>query len=181
MLGPVLEGDRVRLEPPRSEHLPTFVRWFADPEVTRYLLRRHPPSLKQEEQWLETMASSGEDIVWAVTLKADHGVIGVTGLHRIDWRNRHGWIEISIGDRARWGKGYATETTRACTDYAFLELGFEKVLASAYSGNDASIHVLEKLGYRQAGLLRRNSYFGGRWHDEWLGEMLRQGSAESVP
>jgi RimJ/RimL family protein N-acetyltransferase len=80
----------------------------------------------------------------------------VTALHRIDWRHRHGWIEISLGERSMWGKGYATETLRLCTAYAFEELGFEKVLASQY------------------GLLRRNVFFGGEWHDEWLGEILRE-------
>jgi hypothetical protein len=30
MLGPVLEGERVRLEPPRPEYLPAYQRWFAD-------------------------------------------------------------------------------------------------------------------------------------------------------
>ena len=33
MLGPVIEGERIRLEPPRAEHLATYVRWFADMEV----------------------------------------------------------------------------------------------------------------------------------------------------
>ena len=174
MLGPILEGKRVRLEPPRIEHLPEFVRWFADPEVTRYLFRRYPPSLKQEGEWLERMAASEEDIVWAVVLKESGELMGVIGLHRIDWRFRHAWIEITIGERSKWGQGYATETLPLCTVYAFMELGFEKVLASVYSENKASLRILEKLGYQQCGLLRRNAYFGGEWHDECLGEILRE-------
>jgi hypothetical protein len=35
MLGPTLAAADVRLEAPRPEHLPSFVRWFADAEVTR--------------------------------------------------------------------------------------------------------------------------------------------------
>jgi RimJ/RimL family protein N-acetyltransferase len=174
MLGPILEATRVRVEPPRPEHLPRFVAWFSDPEVTRYLLRRFPPSLRQEERWLESMASSEADIVWAVVLKDTGTAIGVTALHRIDWRYRHGWIEISLGERTMWGKGYATETLRRCTAYAFEELGLEKVLASVYSGNEASLRMLKKIGYEQCGLLRRNAFFGGEWHDEWLGEILRE-------
>jgi hypothetical protein len=27
MLGPVIEGERIRLEPPRPEYLPAYVRW----------------------------------------------------------------------------------------------------------------------------------------------------------
>jgi RimJ/RimL family protein N-acetyltransferase len=175
MLGPVLEGERVRLAPPRAENLPTFVRWFADPEVTRYLLRRYPPSLRQEETWLETMAASSDDIVWAVSLKESGALIGVTGLHNINWRQRHGWIEISLGDRSAWGKGYATETVRLGTSYAFQELGFEKVLASVYGCNDASLRILAKVGYRECGVLRRHAFFAGQWHDERLAEILRDG------
>ncbi len=78
-----------------------------------------------------------------------------------------------LGERATWGKGYATEAMSACTAHAFRELGLEKVLASVYSGNEASLRVLARLGYRQVGLLRRHAFFGGAWHDEWLGEILR--------
>jgi len=49
-----------------------------------------------------------------------------------------------------------------------------QILASVYSGNDASLRVLAKAGFRQAGLLRRHAFFGGEWHDEWLGEVLRE-------
>lgn len=173
MLGPILEAARIRVEPPRADHLPRFVAWFSDPEVTRYLLRRFPPSLRQEEEWLERTAASKTDVVWAVVLKETGAPIGVTALHRIDWRHRHGWIEISLGDRSTWGHGYATETLGLCTTYAFDELGFEKVLASVYSGHRASLRMLEKLGFQPCGLLRRHAFFGGGWRDEWLGEVLR--------
>jgi RimJ/RimL family protein N-acetyltransferase len=173
MLGSVLEGERVRLEPPRAEHLPIFLRWFADPEVTRFLFRRHPLSERQEAAWLETVAASQTDLVWAVTLKQDGKIIGVTGLHRIDWQHRHGWPEILIGERSEWGKGYATEAITLVTGHAFHELGLEKVLASIYAGNEASTRMAESVGFRRCGLLRRHAFFDGRWHDEWLGEILR--------
>jgi RimJ/RimL family protein N-acetyltransferase len=98
----------------------------------------------------------------------------VLGLHRIEWQHRHAWIEIVLGERSAWGKGYATEAMRLGTDHAFQELGLEKVLASVYRGNERSIGMAEKLGYRRCGLLRRNAFFAGEWHDEWLGEILRE-------
>lgn len=174
MLGPVLESARLRLEPPRPAHLPDFVSWFSDPGVTRYLLRRHPPSLRQEERWLEHVAASRSDVVWAVTRKDPRALVGVTALHRIDWQYRHAWIEITLGDRSTWGQGFATESVGLCTAYGFEELGLEKILASVYSGNEASLRVVARAGFRQAGVLRRHAYFGGEWHDEWLGELLRE-------
>lgn len=173
MLGTTLTDDRIRLRAPALEDLATFTRWFADPEVTRYLLRRYPPSPAQELGWFEGMATSEKDLVWAVAIEAGELPVGVIGLHRIDWQHRHAWIEIVLGDRSAWGKGYATEAMRLVTDHAFQELGLEKVLASVYRGNERSIRMAETLGYRQCGLLRRNAFFAGEWHDEWLGEILR--------
>jgi ribosomal-protein-alanine N-acetyltransferase len=174
MLGPILDGPHVRLGPPQPDQVLTFTRWFADTEVTQYLLHRHPPSFKQEEEWLEKMAASEHDVVWAITLRDTGALIGTTGLHNIAWRHRHAWSGIMLGERAAWGHGYATEAIRLRTRYAFRELGLEKVLTSVYSGNDASRRALEKVGYRECGRLRRNRFIGGEWHDEWLGEILRE-------
>jgi RimJ/RimL family protein N-acetyltransferase len=173
MLGPNLEGRCVRLEPPRPEHLPSFVRWFADPEVTRYLYRRWPPSLHQEERWLERMARSEEDLVWAVLRTRGAALVGVLAFHRLDWHDRHAWIEIVLGERSAWGQGHASEATRLGLRYAFRELGLEKVLASVYSGHAASLTLAQRVGFRPCGLFRRHTFFDGAWHDEWVGEILR--------
>jgi len=73
MLGTILSGDRIRLRAPALEDLPVFARWLADPAVTRYLLRRYPPSPAQEARWFESMATSEKDLVWAVVLDAFFG------------------------------------------------------------------------------------------------------------
>ena len=33
---------------------------------------------------------------------------------------------------------------------------------------------MERAGFRACGLRRRNVFLDGEWHDEWLGEILRQ-------
>jgi RimJ/RimL family protein N-acetyltransferase len=173
MLGPILGGPRIRLEPPRPEFFPTYLRWFADPNITRYLVQRHPPSLRQEEAWFERMAESRDDVVWAIVLPATGLAIGATGLHRIDWRNRHAYNGILLGERAEWGKGYAAEAIRLETAYAFQELNLEKVLTEVYAPNAASRRTMERAGFRGCGVRRRNVLLDGEWHDEWLGEILR--------
>ena len=174
MFGPIINGERIRLEPPRPEYAPIYIRWFSEPALTNYMSVRNPPSLQQEEQWLERMAASEHDVVWAILLRDTGVLIGNTGLHRIDWRHRRAHSGIIIGDPTQWGKGYASEAMRLRTAYAFRELGLEKVMSSVNEGNVASRRALEKAGYRQCGLLRRNSFFNGTWHDAWLGEVLRE-------
>src|SRR5437764_491557 len=59
--------------------------------------------------------------------------------------------EIELGYRLRrsaWGKGYATEGSRALIDKGFAELGVRRVVASTMVVNVASRRVMEKAGLR---------------------------------
>jgi len=174
MFGPVMAGERVRLEPHRLEYAPTYIRWLADPSVTRYMLVRHPPSLKREEEWIEQMATSQDAVVWAMLRATDGELIGSIGLHKIVWRHRHGELGYFVGARDQWGKGHATEALKLATAYAFLELDLQKVWAAVIVANEASRRALERNGYRQCALFRKDKYVEGRWHDLWLGEILKE-------
>jgi [ribosomal protein S5]-alanine N-acetyltransferase len=172
MLGPILVGERITLGPILPEYLPNYCRWFADLEITAYLKTIMPFTLKQEEEWLERVARSETDVVWAILADGEH--IGGTGLHRINWIHRRAMSGIAIGERRCWGRGYATEAMRLRTAFAFENLGLEKVWTTVLTENVASRRALEKVGYREVGIQRRHHYRLGRWQDEWLGEILRE-------
>ncbi len=50
--------------------------------------------------------------------------------------------------RSAWGKGYATEGSRALIHKGFTELGVRRVVASAMAVNSASRRVMEKAGLK---------------------------------
>jgi RimJ/RimL family protein N-acetyltransferase len=57
--------------------------------------------------------------------------------------------EIVLGYRLRkaaWGKGYAIEGAEALIHKGFAELGVQRVVATTYEENMASIRVMEKAG-----------------------------------
>lgn len=59
--------------------------------------------------------------------------------------------DIELGYRLRktaWGKGYATEGSKALIAKGFLELGTQRVLAVADAANLASVRVMEKVGLK---------------------------------
>jgi RimJ/RimL family protein N-acetyltransferase len=59
--------------------------------------------------------------------------------------------EVELGYRLRraaWGKGYATEGSRALIAKGFTELGVQRVAAEAMAVNTASRRVMEKAGLR---------------------------------
>ncbi|HET8578414.1 MAG TPA: GNAT family protein [Methylomirabilota bacterium] len=173
MLGPVLGGERIRLEPPRPEYVPAYQRWFADMEITRYLRYRFPLTVTQQGDWLERVAKDESVVLWAIVLEDGGRLIGNTAIEKINWRNRHAETGIVIGEKEAWGQGYATEAMRLRTRYAFRELGLEALYTHVVLPNDASRRALEQVGYKQCGLWRRHDFVDGHWHDAWLGEILR--------
>jgi ribosomal-protein-alanine N-acetyltransferase len=72
---------------------------------------------------------------------------------RLDGWERDGfgmWI-VELGyylGRPAWGQGYATEAARACLRYGFETCRLPRVVAVVRTENQASRHVLEKLGLR---------------------------------
>ena len=171
MFGPVLEGERVRLEPPRPEWAPVYQRWLADMQVTRYLITRNPPSAKQEDEQLEKAAENPHNVVWAIVARDGDRLVGATALDKIDWRNRDAESGIMIGERGDWRRGYATEAMQLRTAYAFLELGLRKVWTGVDMPNVGSRRALEKAGYRQVGVMRRHFFVEGQWVDVWMAEV----------
>jgi RimJ/RimL family protein N-acetyltransferase len=177
MFGPNIAGERVRLGPPDATMIPAFLRWLADPDVTRYLGAGFPPSHTMEQEWLDRIARSEADVVWAVWAtdgEAGDRLIGTTGIHGLNWRDRRATTGNLIGEKAEWRKGYGSEAVRLRTRYAFEMLGLQKVMTEAFAENLASIRALEKAGYRQCGTLRRHVFRHGRWHDFWVAELLRE-------
>jgi RimJ/RimL family protein N-acetyltransferase len=171
MFGPVLRGEHVTLRPADDSDPPRMVPWFADMEVTRYLGRRMAVALYYEVDILKKFGEAEDTVFWMV--EANGETIGATGIHAIDWLNAHGTTGIVIGVKEQWGKGYATEAMQLRTRYAFRELNLHKLMTEVDAQNEASRKALERNGYQAAGVRREQTFREGKWHDRWLGEVLR--------
>jgi RimJ/RimL family protein N-acetyltransferase len=65
-------------------------------------------------------------------------------------------VELAFAlKRSTWNRGYASEAAKASLDLAFKHLSVDRVVATVYPENLASIRVLTKLG-----MLRQGSIFG---------------------
>ncbi|MFN8473113.1 MAG: GNAT family protein [Anaerolineae bacterium] len=172
MLGPYIHEGELTLGPIGPEHLENYCLWFADQEVTRYLLVNLPPAAKQEQEWFDRMTASDRTVYWGIFVDGVH--VGGTSLESINWQQRHGASGTIIGDKRYWHRGVGSATMRLRTHYGFHQLGFEKLKSSAFAENTGSRRSLEKAGYQQSGIERREIFREGRWHDIILYELLRE-------
>jgi RimJ/RimL family protein N-acetyltransferase len=171
MYGPVIRGKLVTLRPPRIDEASLMVSWFEDMEVSRFLKRRYPPSIEAEKEWIEDMGKASDDVIWAVQLRDQ--LIGVTGIHGIDWPKQRGTTGMLIGDKAAWGRGVASEVMGLRTRFAFTQMPLRKLNSTYIEGNIASWRAQEKAGYREVGRRREQEFRDGAWLDEVLTEVLR--------
>lgn len=81
--------------------------------------------------------------------------VGSSGLHRIDWtvpRFEIGyWVRTSVA-----GRGFATEATRRIADFAFADLGAERVEIWCDAANERSAAVARRAGFTFEARLTRN-------------------------
>lgn len=166
-------GERIYLRPLEREDAPVMLPWVNDPDVLATLFMYTPKNLQAELDFIEHLYKSDTDIVLGIVLKESDRLIGSTGLHRIDWKNRHCAFGILIGDKAQWGKGYGTEATRLMTDYAFGVLGMHRVWLHVYEYNQRGIRAYEKAGFVREGVLREDRYHNGRFFNTLVMGMLR--------
>ena len=167
-----LRGQRVQFVPlDRDLHLENYVRWFNDPEVTRFMLQVLPLTRAAEEAFFERMTSATDAVTWAIHDEGGRH-IGGTGLHDIDWRNRRAISGIVIGEKSAWGKGYGSEAMGVRTHWAFEELGLHRIESECFAENIGSATCLARAGYRQVGVARKKRWRNGRWHDCILWEIL---------
>jgi RimJ/RimL family protein N-acetyltransferase len=89
-------------------------------------------------------------------INADGELIGGCGLDGFEVGKSH---RAELGywlARPYWGRGIMTDVVRVLCDYAFAELGLEKIIAYTFERNLASSRVLEKCGFELEGRLRRH-------------------------
>src|SRR5256714_9648392 len=166
-----LETERLILRMFREEDLERYANICADSEVMRYL--GDGKTLTRAEAWRQMAMILGHWQlrgygIWAVEERESKDLVG-----RIGFFKPEGWPGFELGwvlGRKFWGKGYATEAARRALEFAFEEMGRDRVISLIRPDNLASVRVAERLGERLEG---RTELFGaealvyGIGRDEW--------------
>jgi RimJ/RimL family protein N-acetyltransferase len=178
----MLKGDRVRLRRIEPADLPRFVAWLNDPEVRQHLALVYPMSQRQEEAWFEEQQKAEPAAQpFAIEARQERGggepewvLVGATGFHVVDWRNRWAELGIFLGDKSRWGDGLGTEATRVLVRWAFEILNLNRVFLRVGADNARAIRCYEKVGFKSEGRLRQDRFQNGRYVDTVMMGLLRE-------
>jgi RimJ/RimL family protein N-acetyltransferase len=174
---PTLTTARLQLRPFTPADAPRVQELAGQREIADAMISiPHPYVEGMAETWIACHAAAfdaGEEVHFAVQLKHSDEVIGAIELRRID--TNHSLAELSLWVGVDWwGRGYALEATRAVVDYAFGQLGLNRVYAHYMTRNSASRRVLEKAGFQSEGLLRERVRKWGKFEDVVITAILRK-------
>lgn len=168
-----LSGTHITLRALERADAPTILPWVNDQQVIQHLLMYKPMNLAAEEAFIDAVNRSDHDVAFGIVKAGSEELIGVTGLHRVDTKNRHAMFGIFIGAAAHRGKGYGTETTALVVRYAFDTLNLNRVWLHVYEDNKGAIRAYEKVGFRLEGVLRQDSFRRGRYWNTVAMGLLR--------
>jgi len=115
---------------------------------------------------------TGKSYEFGIELKETKKIIGLMSLMDIDPKSKNAEIGYWLGEDY-WRKGFGGESLEIALDFAFGELKLEKVWAKTRSKNTASRGLLEKMGFKQEGHLRRHFFDGNEYIDRVLYGILR--------
>ncbi len=159
---------------------PLFVH-ASNPNVTRFTLWEHHQSLADTSMFVRDYARcrylEGVPEPYAVCLKEDGVPIGAVGCFWASEPNRAMELGYWLGEQF-WGQGIMAEACRATVAQAFATCQPERMQARVIAGNDASIRVLNKLGFHLEGTLRASLLRRGVLEDVLIFSQLRSEIAE---
>ena len=142
-----LHTDRLLLRPPTLSDVEPMFEIHQDPDVMRFVGKSGDISVA----WRNVAMMIGHWQMlgygmWIIENRADGQVIGRAGL----W-NEAGGPGLELGwliRRSAWGRGFATEASRAALDWAWRHLDTDRIISVIHAENAQSIRIAEMLGQR---------------------------------
>ena len=157
---------RLRLRHARPDDLAAMHAILSDPRAMTWWSTPPHETLDQTRIWLDSMfrgnAEGSDDFI----IERDGCVIGKAGFFKAP--------ELGyILHPDHWGLGLASEAVGAAVAHAFATHDHDALEADVDPANQASIRLLERLGFARTGFAEKTWNIGGEWKDSLYYSLTR--------
>jgi RimJ/RimL family protein N-acetyltransferase len=171
-----LETERLNLRPISENDKEELFKYRSDKEINKYQ-GWIPESVRDVENFIARI-SRQIDVpeTWFQFVLVDKSVqqiIGDIGIHFLDEEN----CQVEIGctlNKDFQNKGYATEAVRRVIDNLFKDLKKHRIITSIDPGNESSIRLVERLGFRKEAHFVESLFLNGKWVDDLVYALLEK-------
>lgn len=143
----LIETDRLGMRAFVPNDAPLIFELNSDPKVIQYTGDPAFQSFQEAREFLINYKDYEKNNMgrWAVFIKSTNEFIGFCGLKKHD----DGMVDLGYRFMQKhWGKGYATESSMGCIEYAKNHLDLTEIIGRTSAKNTGSMNVLEKLGFQ---------------------------------
>jgi ribosomal-protein-alanine N-acetyltransferase len=149
--------------------------WLAPWEATHPDPVAFPPTFPQMVRSFAREARAGRMLPFAIDL--DGVLVGQITVSGIAWGSLRSaqvgyWVDRHVA-----GRGIVPTAVALTVDHCFLTLGLHRMEVNIRPENQASLRVVQKLGFRPEGLRQRYLHIDGAWRDHATFAL----TAEEVP
>ena len=122
----------------------------------------------------EFLISVKKEKMFAVRLLENDELLGNIGFNSLDIINRNGALGVLIGNPKYQRKGYGTEALKLILDYGFSFLNLRNISLSVFEYNEPAYNLYKKVGFKEAGRLRKAVEIMGKTYDVIIMDMLKE-------
>ena len=160
-----ISTPRLKLRTAQADDLEGIHAVLSDAAAMRWWATPPHQTLAETEAWLAAMMANGSDHPDFI-IECDGEVIGKIVF----------WAPPEVGyilHPSHWRRGLASEALTAAIDHLFAHRSFDQITADVDPANDASIRLLERMGFTKTGSAERTMQVGGIWVDSLFYALTR--------
>jgi RimJ/RimL family protein N-acetyltransferase len=173
----MIKGKNVGLRAVERIDLPLLRDWRNLDDFRKNFREIRELNLDNQEQWFEhSCVGNPNDFMFVIEDLTSGDAIGAAGLLYINWVIRSADISFYIGKNKEYvsEEGFALDAAKLLVDYGFQRLNLNKIWMELYEFDRKKQNFfMEKLGFKQDGILRENCFEDGRYWDSIIISLLK--------
>ena len=173
----MIRGKEIYLSAIEENELEQLRIWRNLPEYRKYFREYREISSFMQKKWFEnTVNNDKSTIMFSIHDIETDELLGCCGLCYVNWVHRYSDLSLYIGKDESYidDEGIAEESCKLLFDYAFHELGLNKIWTEIYEFDNKKKDLYTKLGFEQDGFLREQYFYDGKWWGSYLLSLLRK-------
>lgn len=159
-----IKGENIYMRPLLESDLNNrYLEWLNNPVTNSFSRRkRFPYTFTEMVEFYENSTNSGITVL-AIVEKQNNKHIGNITLNEISWVDRSANVDILIGERSTWNKGFGKEAISLIEEHAFLILNMHHL--TSRSVNPYFIKIVQKLNWVNDGIFKDSIFLDGTYLD----------------
>ncbi len=174
---PIIDIGNIRLRELKITDKDRYYEMFSDPEVSQYQsdedMPKSPNDALEDVKFWGGLFYRKQSIFWAIAEASSDNLIGTVGFNTWNIYNRRAEISYDLM-KQYWRQGIMTKVLTNCIRFSFTKMNLNRIEARTMLGNIPSCRLLEKIGFKEEGVVRQYRFVKERFIDIKLFSLLKK-------